>query len=137
MQRAVLKKCLVELYQQFWIHWDTDVSKLKPDDFPVFYDLLKLIKEKEAAEPEHSRQSYADLALLLHDIAEGSDSFIWNGHTTIDAESRFICLDTHALQETGDNIKRTQYFNLLTYCWEQMSKVREERVLLIPSLLFI
>lgn len=40
-------------------------------------------------------------------------------------------MDTHALQETGDNIKRTQYFNILTYDWEQMSRDREERVLLI------
>ena len=44
---------------------------------------------------------------------------------------QFICLDTNALQETSDSIKRTQYFNLLTYCWEQMSRNREERVLLI------
>ena len=40
-------------------------------------------------------------------------------------------MDTHALQETGDNVKRTQYFNILTYDWEQMSRNREERVLLI------
>lgn len=34
-------------------------------------------------------------------------------------------------RETGDNIRRTQYFNILTYDWEQMSHDREERVLLI------
>lgn len=129
MQKAVLKKCLVELYQQFHITWDTDVAKLKATDFPIFSDLYKLIKEK--ADTEKDRQAYADLSLLLYDIAEGSDSFIWNGHSTIATDSPFICLDTNALQETSDSIKRTQYFNLLTYCWEQMSRNREERVLLI------
>lgn len=129
MQKAVLKKCLVELYQQFHITWDTDVAELKPTDFPVFSDLYKLVKEK--ADTEKDRQAYADLSLLLYDIAEGSDSFIWNGHSTIATDSPFICLDTNALQETSDSIKRTQYFNLLTYCWEQMSRNREERVLLI------
>ena len=129
MQKAVLKKCLVELYQQFHITWDTDVVKLKATDFPIFSDLYKLIKEK--ADTEKDRQAYADLSLLLYDIAEGSDSFIWNGHSTIATDSPFICLDTNALQETSDSIKRTQYFNLLTYCWEQMSRNREERVLLI------
>lgn len=129
MQKAVLKKCLVELYQQFHITWDTDVAVLKPTDFPVFSDLYKLVKEK--ADTEKDRQAYADLSLLLYDIAEGSDSFIWNGHSTIATDSPFICLDTNALQETSDSIKRTQYFNLLTYCWEQMSRNREERVLLI------
>lgn len=131
MQRAVLKRCLVELYRQFGIDWNTNVSGLKPESFPIFSDLLRLIKEQEKQAPEHNRQSYADLAMLLYDIAEGADSFIWNGHTTIDSDSSFICLDTHDLQETGDNIKRTQYFNLLTYCWEQMSRNREERVMLI------
>ena len=129
MQKAVLKKCLVELYRQFGIVWDTDINALTPKDFPIFSDLYKLVKEK--ADTETDRQAYADLSLLLYDIAEGSDSFIWNGHSTIASDSQFICLDTNALQETSDSIKRTQYFNLLTYCWEQMSRNREKRVLLI------
>ena len=36
--------------------------------------------------------------MLLYDAAAGSDSFLWNGHTTLEANSRFICLDTHDLQ---------------------------------------
>lgn len=129
MQKAVLKKCLIELYRNFGITWDTDVSIIKPEGFPIFSDLYKLVKEK--ADAEQDRQAYADLALLLYDIAEGADSFIWNGHSTITSDNQFICLDTNALQETSDSIKRTQYFNILTYCWEQMSRNREERVLLI------
>ena len=69
--------------------------------------------------------------MLLYDIAEGADSFIWNGHTTVPGGSRFTVMDTHALQETGDNVKRTQYFNILTYDWEQMSRDGEEHVLLV------
>ena len=129
MQRAVLKKCLVELYQQFNIVWTTDVSQLSSKDFPTFADLYKLTQEK--ADTDQDREIYADLAMLLNDIANGSDSFIWNGHSTITTDSNFICLDTNSLQETSDNIKRTQYFNILTYCWEQMSKNRDERVMLI------
>jgi len=129
MQKAVLKKSLVELYQKFGIAWDTDMAGLKPQDFPVFSDLYELVSEKSKS--GDNKQVYADLALLLYDIAKGSDSFIWNGHSTITSDSQFICLDTNALQETSDSIKRTQYFNVLTYCWEQMSRDRTERVLLI------
>ena len=50
---------------------------------------------------------YADLALLLKDIAMGSDSFLWNGYSSIKTNTRCICLDTHDLQNTNDNIKRT------------------------------
>ena len=129
MQKAVLKKCLVELYQKFNITWDTDISQLTPTDFPIFSDLYALVKEKEKT--ERDSQVYADLSMLLYDIAEGADSFIWNGHTTIASDAQVIVMDTHALQETGDNVKRTQYFNILTFDWELMSCDRSERVLLV------
>lgn len=136
MQRAVLKKCLIELYRNFGIVWETDISLLGAENFPVFSDLYQLVQEK--AEEETDRQVYADLALLLYDIAEGSDRFIWNGRSSIkdgtkkdNGSGSIIVLDTNALQETSDHIKRTQYFNILTWCWEQMSRNREERVLLI------
>ena len=61
----------------------------------------------------------------------GSDSFLWNGHSSIKTNTRCVYLDTHDLQNTSDNIKRTQYFNILTWCWQEMRKDRNERVLLI------
>lgn len=134
MQRAVLKKCLVELYQRFGITWDTDISARKPEDFPVFSDLYTLVQER--AEQEDG-QIYRELVLLLYDLAEGADRFIWNGRSSVaeagkgDGKGSITVLDTNALQGTSDNIKRTQYFNLLTWCWEQMSRNREERVLLV------
>lgn len=86
---------------------------------------------QEKAKSEREGKTYADLALLLYDIAEGADSFIWNGYTSVSSDAQITVMDTHALQETGDNVKRTQYFNILTYDWEQMSRDRNERVLLI------
>ena len=129
MQKAVLKKCLVELYNRFHITWSTDISTLSATDFPIFSDLYELVTEK--AEKEKDVQAYGDLSLLLYDIAKGSDSFIWNGHSTVKSDSRCICLDTYALQGTSDSIKRTQYFNLLAWCWEQISRDRSEKVMLI------
>lgn len=128
MQKAVLKQCLIELYNQFHITWTTDITALKNTDFPTFSDLFQLIRHKESTLED---EVYKELSLLLYDIANGGDSFLWNGHSTIETHSRCICLDTHTLQNTSDNIKRTQYFNLLSWCWEQMSKDRTERVLLI------
>ncbi len=133
--KALLKAALIELYNKFNITWDTDINKLSNEDFPIFSDLHALITEKmkyEEKKGNHSKANeYEELALLLQDIALGSDAFLWNGHSTIQTNSRCICLDTHDLQNTGDNIKRTQYFNLLTWCWQQMSQDRTEPVLLI------
>jgi len=119
MQKALLKKALIDLYSKFNIFWDTDVSKLKNTDFPIFSDLYGLIISKAEQEPQ-----YKDLAFLLEDISFGSDSFLWNGHTNISLDSDFICFDTNRLNNSSNDIKRTQYFNLLTLCWEIMSKDR-------------
>ena len=129
MQKAVLKQTVIELYNQFGIFWDTDIRQLKAADFPIMEDLHSLIEKKAEANPDNP--VFRDLAMLLYDAAKGSDSFLWNGHSTLEADSHFVCLDTHSLQNAADNIKRTQYFNLLTWCWEQMSNNRGERVLLV------
>lgn len=135
MQKAVLKETLIELYNRFGITWETDVEKLSDADFPVFSDMYDLLVEKstsDASKDEPAFSSvYAELAMLLKDIAHGSDSFLWNGRTTLQTHTRCICLDTLDLQNTSDNVKRTQYFNLLTWCWQQMSRDRKERVMLI------
>lgn len=134
-ERAILKDCIIELYNNFNITWDTDITKLRNEDFPVFSDLYELVnkkaKAKEKVRKESEQNIFSDLALLLKDIAMGSDSFLWNGHSSIKTNTRCVCLDTHDLQNTSDNIKRTQYFNILTWCWQEMSKDRNERVLLI------
>jgi hypothetical protein len=128
MKRAILKQAIIELYNEFNIDWDTDIKKLRNTDFPTFSDLHKLLEKKAKTE---KNDEHKELALLFHDLALGSDQFLWNGHSTVETTSRCICLDTHSLQNTGDNIKRAQYFTLLSWCWEQMSKDRNERVLLI------
>ncbi len=132
IQKALLKSSLIELYNQFNIYWHTDVKPLKNEDFPVMKDLYELIQNKSKKEPE-----YKELATLLKDIAIGGDSFLFGGHSSIKAESRCVCLDTFSLQNASDNVKKTQYFNLLTWCWNEMSKDRTEPVLLIADEVYL
>ena len=127
IQKALLKQSLEEVYHTFKITWDTDISKLKPNDFPTFSDLYKLIQEKTKETDENDLKV---LESLLRDISEGADRFLWNGHTSVDPQSRMICLDTYDLQNTSDTVKKTQYFNILAWAWEQMSRDRKERVML-------
>ena len=135
IQKALLKEVLEELYKNFNITWETDVKSLTNKQFPIFEDLYKLLfqksKLKEKSRKESEINNYEILSCLIRDIAVGSDRFIWNGYTSIEADSRLICLDTNELQNTSDTVKKTQYFNILAWCWEQMSKDRTERVLLV------
>lgn len=126
LQKALLKKTLVELYEKFNITWDTDITEFKPEAFPIFSDLYNLLKERAT---EDNR--FEDLAALLYDISEGADGFLWNGHSNIDVhDSNFVCFDTNRMVDSSEHIKRTQYFNILTMCWELVSRDRTQPVAL-------
>ncbi len=130
-QRAILKSEIIDLYNSFNIFWDTDISKLNNTDFPIILDLYNQISKKAKDKNNPYIKDYDDLSLFLKDLALGSDSFLWNGHTTIESNSKCVCLDTKDLQNSPDNIISTQYFNILQWAWEEIVKNPDERVLLI------
>ena len=45
--------------------------------------------------------------------------------------SDLIVLDIHSLVDADDTILKTQFFNILSWCWNEISKNRNERVILI------
>ncbi|WP_352415079.1 VirB4 family type IV secretion system protein [Oscillibacter ruminantium] len=124
VQRALLKKALVEVYAQKNITWDTDVSTLRPEDFPIAEDVVRVLTEQD--DPH-----YQELAILLNDMANGADSFLWNGYTNVDLSNDLIVMDTNRLINSSAEVKRAQYFNNLTLCWQMMSEDRSQPVLLI------
>lgn len=132
VEEALLEETLEELYASRQITWTTDTNKVQNDQYPIMEDLYELLNTKmeEEGSTEKTRERYEKLALLLRRSAVGADAALWNGHTTIEANSNFIVLDTFDLQEADDTIKRTQYFNILTWAWQQLSRDREEKVLL-------
>lgn len=124
VQRALLKKALVEVYAQKNITWDTDVSTLRPEDFPIAEDVVRFLTGQD--DPH-----YQELAILLNDMAGGADSFLWNGYTNVDLSNDLIVMDTNRLINSSAEVKRAQYFNNLTLCWQMMSEDRSQPVLLI------
>ena len=124
LQRALLKKALIELYQKHGITWDTDVSTLSPEAFPLLSDLQRQLAKSDDPRCE-------ELSILLYDLAAGADSFLWDGHTNVDVSNDFIVFDTNALGNSPDEVKRAQYFNILTLCWQVMSEDRKQPVLLV------
>jgi hypothetical protein len=129
---ADLEESLEELYFSRGIKYDTDVSNIPNTQYPLLSDFYEYLKDKASMSDitNEQRNIYNKIAKRLRSCAVGADSALWNGHTTIEANSDFIVLDTHDLQEADDIIKRTQYFNILTWAWQQLSKDREERVML-------
>ncbi len=132
-ENAYLNKALRELYAKFGITLTMKVKEEQIDCYPTIRDFYEYLLEKSKDTKLHDdeREHYRRLACLLENAAIGQDSFLWNNQTSIEPRSKFICLDTHSLQNSSEKLIKTQYFNVLTWAWEQMSNDRTERVLLV------
>lgn len=130
--KTALEECLITLYENFNITWETDVTSLKPEEFPILSDLYEVVKRKAKNEgiSEYKRSVYDKLMDLLFSVSKGADQQIWNGPTTINPRSKFIVLDTSNLLDADENVKRAQFLNLTMWSWQQMSYDRTEKVLL-------
>lgn len=127
---TILEITLIKLYEDFGITWDTDISKLKNEDFPIMEDLYKLSVSlaKEETNPVYKDLRTA-LSLKLYSAGKGADQFIWNGYTTLNPKSNFIDLNVSNLLDSDENVKKAQFYNLMMWSWHEMSANRQEKCL--------
>lgn len=131
-QKTLLNENLIELYNKFNIFWDTDVSNLKNEDFPIISDLYDiLVKNKGLEKDKKTIEDYNDLILYIGNLINGQDQFLFNKHTSLHTESKIVCLDTYDLNNSSERIKKAQYFNIISWCWQQITKDRHEKIMLI------
>lgn len=127
---STLDIVLEELYNNFNINQNTDISKIKNTDFPILKDLYYFIKQK--SENEH-KEEYIKLLSLLRPISIGQASAIWNGYTNIEIDTKLTIFNTKNMQEFQAQYKRAQYYNIMSYAWEILSKNKEENDILIAD----
>lgn len=134
IQMAILEEVLEDLYNKFGIYWETNISSLENTDFPIMTDLYDLLKIHYDRESHKTRKENLNILLsLIRQISEGADNTIFNGYTTIKRNSKLVCLDTGNIQNASENVKKAQYFNVVSWCWEQISKNRKEKTMLIAD----
>lgn len=141
-QMACLEKALIKLYDRFGITWQTNIDEVDAEGekvwtnekFPLLSDLYDDIVSYAETKNEDinpfEQEIYQELKVKLYSAAKGADSFIFNGHTNIKTTSRFVVLDNSRLVDGAENIQRAQYYNILSWTWQQVSQNRNERVLL-------
>lgn len=129
--KKVFEEGLIETYRKRNITWDTDISKLKNEDFPIMSEFYKTVIDAAANEKysARTRDNYERLGEMLYSVGEGADRFLWNGYTTLDPKSQYIVLNTSNLLDMDDNIKNAQFFNLTMWQWHRMSQDRSEKVI--------
>ena len=128
--RSVLEECLIDLYRDFGIDWDTDIESVPNDRWPIMPDLYKKVEEKKQEEglSNFRRENLEELHSLLFSVGEGADR-LWNGPTTLEAKADFVDLDIKSLLEVDDNVKRAQLYNIVSWAWTELSKDRKQKVL--------
>lgn len=95
----ILNDCVKQVYEKFNIDNDTDITKLKPTDFPIFQDVYNYIKEIfDGAKDDFYRSNLRIILTYLNKFVEGGrNSLLWNGYSTITTEENFVDFNFQSL----------------------------------------
>jgi type IV secretory pathway VirB4 component len=121
---------LEKLYAKFGITKNTDITKLKNTDFPILEDLYYFIENENK---ENQDEISEKLLALIRPICIGQASNIWNGYTNIEVDTRVTVFNTSTMQKFQIQYKRAQYYNILSYAWDILSKDVKERTMLVAD----
>ena len=115
IERAQLEDALLAVYRAVGVDWHTDPAGVPV--WPTTADLYGYV-----------RDHYGErLAVLLRGAAEGADSAMWAGQSTVSvADAEFVVLDIHDLADSSDRVKRAQYYNALGFAWDVVRRGRAE-----------
>lgn len=127
---AILDSLLEELYAKFNITKDTNILKLKNTDFPILEDLYFLIEDRNK---KVRNEVYEKLLSLIRPISIGQASSIWNGYTNIDIDTNLTVFNTSQMHKFQIQYKRAQYYNIMSYAWDILSKDINEQTMLIAD----
>lgn len=124
----LIEKALENIYRGIGITYQTSaqiiVDNYKNKDFPIMLDLYnELYRLLEIANSEKTPNikeitRIKECIAFVEPMACGADASIFNGHTSIDLNSRLICFNVSGLQDnTNNKVLLTQYFNVLSFIW--------------------
>ena len=95
----ILNTLVVQIYKNKGIDGNTDLSKLRPVDYPIFDDLYDLILERvEKETDDFFRRNLQIIQAYVQKFATGGrNSKLWNGPTSIETNENFVCFNFQSL----------------------------------------
>lgn len=117
---VMLLAILESLYNKKGIYKNTSINTLqtlKAEDYPIFTDLYNYLPEyKKQVESVEKIKIIEQLQILISRFLTGTDSYLFNSHTSIDLNNDLIAFNLQELLYSGNQrIVNTQILNLLTY----------------------
>ena len=123
-----LNSLVERLYTNFNITPETNLSKLTPDDYPIFDDLYDLVLEDfQRNQNEYLRKLLQTLMNYVSKFATGGrNSNIWNGPSTITTDENFSVFNFQSLlANRNTTIANAQMMLVLKYIDNEIIKNRD------------
>ena len=115
---ALFSEIVQQTYARFGINFNTDFTKVKSSDYPIFSDVYTTITSKlvSMTEKTHERDVMERLELKVRPLV-GELQFLFNGHTSIPSNTDFIVFNIKELMHADTNIRNALLFNVLKFAW--------------------
>ncbi len=123
-----LNNLIVEVYAEKGINPRTDLSALKPEDYPIFDDLYNLICKK--LQTVTVNYDIENLRILKNFIAkfsgDGRDSVLWNGASSLSVKENFTVFNFRSLLSNHNQaIANAQMLLVLRWLDNEIIKNRD------------
>ena len=112
----VLNSLIIDMYKEFKIDYRTNLSRLKPEDYPTFDALYDLILRRiKTAKDEFSLRNLMTVETYIKKFSTGGrNSALWNGPTSIETNENFVTFNFQSLV-AGNNPTITNAQMLLVF----------------------
>ncbi len=126
---------LEKTYTKFKINRETDFTKLSNEEYPTLNDLYKTINYSfnKIDKNDNYYLMYIVILDFVKELTSGIYSKMFNNHTNVNLDNDITVFNVSGVQNVEDNIKKALYYNLLNFCWEQITnnKKKNENTFLI------
>lgn len=126
-----LNNLFPRIYAERGIDADTDLSELKPEDYPIFQDLFdKILIDFQRTDSEYTKKN---LRVLLNYISKFSDggrnAHLWNSPSTLSTQENFVVFNFQSLLANRNNIiANAQMMLVLKYLENEIIKNRDYNI---------
>ena len=119
---------VIDMYKQRGIDSTTDLTKLKPEDFPIFDDLYNIVLDRVSKEKdEYLRRMYQIIQTYIQKFATGGrNANLWNGPTTLETKQNFVVFSFRSLLANQNKVlANAQMLLVLRYLNNEIIKNKE------------
>jgi conjugal transfer ATP-binding protein TraC len=126
-----LNNLFPRIYAERGIDADTDLSTLKPEDYPIFQDLFdKILIDFQRTDSEYTKKNLRVLLNYVSKFSEGGrNAHLWNSPSTLSTQENFVVFNFQSLLANRNNlIANAQMMLVLKYLDNEIIKNRDYNI---------